>query len=306
MRVLHIDTGRAMRGGQFQVLLLHDTLAGMGWDQVLLAGAAIRTRRRVQDATWQAVLRNARRCDVIHAHDAHAHTLAVLFGAGRPVVVTRRVAFRIRKSAASRWKYSRASHYVAISRYVASVLRRAGVPEQKISVVYDAVLEHAEKGSRAAVTRRASDGSMNGFRLVSPNLDDPLKCRDLALQASRRASLSLSLSDDLMQDLGSADAFLYLSESEGLGSAILLAMSFGVPVIASAVGGIPEIVFDGDTGLLVDNDVESVCSAIRRLREDRQMGARMAEAALTRIGSEFSPERNAQLTAEAYRLVVGR
>ncbi len=305
MRVLHIDTGGAMRGGQYQVLLLHDSLANMGLDQVLLAGAAIQARRRVEAASWRSVLRHSRGCDVIHAHDARAHTLAAVCGSGRPVVVTRRVAFPLGKGAASRWKYRRATRFLAISQFVAGVLRRGGVPGGKIGIVYDAVPWVAERERRNAAKRGARERPRPGFRLVSPNLDDPLKCRGLALQASRRAGLPLCLSDDLTRDLRSADAFLYLSESEGLGSAILLAMSFGVPVIASSVGGIPEVVSDGATGLLVENDVESIASAIRHLRADRDLRIRLTENGLKRIRSEFSPERTAKSTADAYHLVIG-
>ncbi len=64
--------------------------------------------------------------------------------------------------------------------------------------------------------------------------------------------------------------FVYITRSEGLGSAILLAMSAGVPVVASNIGGIPEIVVDGESGLLVENDAAQIAAAILRLKQDRE------------------------------------
>ena len=293
-----------MRGGQYQLLLLYDTLAERKWEQSLVAGDGILGRRNVERANWRSVRRLARDCDLLHAHDARGHTLAVMHGRGRPVVVARRVAFPIRNGPASRWKYRRATHYIAISEFVASVLRSGGVPPDKISVVHDAA-------PGVTATRRPSNpvearepGLKGGFRIVSPDFEDPLKCRDLAVAACTHAGVALHLSDNLRRDLQSADALLYLSQSEGLGSALLLAMSLRVPVIASAVGGMPEVVSDGANGLLVENDIKSISSAIGCLRRDRAMRRRLADAGLKRVRAEFSSERMAERTARVYRRVL--
>ena len=305
MRVLHIDTGKAMRGGQYQVLLLYDTLSVRNCNQAFLAGPAIRTRRKFEQTSWRSLRRRARECDILHAHDARAHTLAMLHGAGRPVVVARRVAFPIQDGFASRWKYRRAAHFVAISNYVARVLEHGGVPPEKITVVHDAAPQAGafRQNSRSADIRGTT--AREGLRVVSPAIDDPLKCGELAVAACKRAGVSFVLSRDLPRDLGSADALLYLSRSEGLGSALLMAMSLGVPVIASAVGGIPEIVTDDATGLLVENDIDHIVSALRRLQRDSDLRVRMADAALERVRTDFTPERMADLTTQVYRRTLG-
>ena len=69
--------------------------------------------------------------------------------------------------------------------------------------------------------------------------------------AWRRSSIS-QISQHLEADLRDAAMLVYLTASEGLGSGALLAMSAGVPVIASRVGGLPEIVRHRETGLLVE------------------------------------------------------
>lgn len=74
------------------------------------------------------------------------------------------------------------------------------------------------------------------------------------------------------------DVFVYPSMYEGLGSAVLDAFYFKVPVIASDVGGIPEMVFDGETGLLVEpKDEDALYEAIIQLYQDRGLGRRLAE-----------------------------
>ena len=140
---------------------------------------------------------------------------------------------------------------------------------------------------------------------MAPKLEDPLKGRDLAVAACQLANVELCLSDDLVRDLNVADVLLYLSQSEGLGSAILLAMTRGLPTVASRVGGIPEVVTDGVTGLLVENNPESIASALERIRDDIPLRTTISAAALERVRTEFSPDRMAARTMAVYRRVLG-
>src|ERR1700733_12323344 len=145
MRILHLDSGREMRGGQWQVLSLHRGLIDDGYDSVLLApeGSPLLEAAAAADLP-RDVLRPlrlgllSRRFSVVHAHDARSHTLAALFSRV-PFVVSRRVAFPVRDSAISRWKYRRPALFLAVSRHVATQLRDAGVEERRIEVVYDGV-----------------------------------------------------------------------------------------------------------------------------------------------------------------------
>ena len=305
MRILHLDTGREMRGGQHQVLLLHDSLAGGDCEQTLLAGPAIRSIRGFESTTWSSVRRHAAKCDLIHAHDARAHTLALIHGRGKPVVVARRVAFPIGLGPASQWKYRKAAHFIAISRHVADTLASGGVPPERVSVVYDAAPDKAifrPYAPSGASERRAGRES---FIVVTPSSDDPLKGRDLAVAACLRSGTELIVSDNLARDVPWADLLLYVSKSEGLGSAILVAMLAGLPVVASNVGGIPEAVEHGVTGVLAENDVASIAEAIGRVRTDRSMRERMSKAALEKVKVKFNREKMAEQTARVYARVLG-
>ncbi|MYC67446.1 MAG: glycosyltransferase family 4 protein [Acidobacteriia bacterium] len=305
MRILHLDTGREMRGGQHQALLLHESLAQRDCEQTLLAGPAIRSTHGFEAITLSSIRRHSAKCDLIHAHDARAHTLALIHGRGKPVVVARRVAFPIGRGPASRWKYRKAAHFIAISRHVADTLASGGVPPERVSVVYDAAPD--EEIFRPYTPSGASErrAGRNDFIVVTPSSDDPLKGRDLAVAACLRSGAELIVSDNLARDVPWADLLLYVSKSEGLGSAILIAMLAGLPVVASNVGGIPEAVENGVTGVLAENDVASIAEAISRVRTDRGMRERMSKAAFEKVKVKFNRNRMAEQTARVYARVLG-
>src|SRR5436190_2168374 len=141
MRVLHLDSGREMRGGQWQVLRLMRGLRERGHQQELMCRggsplfqAALQESFDVYPLSIGRFPSAARAADLVHAHDARTHGLAAFFPRG-PIVVARRVGFPIHTGFFSRIKYQRASHFIAVSRYVADVLRTSGVPDSRISVV---------------------------------------------------------------------------------------------------------------------------------------------------------------------------
>jgi L-malate glycosyltransferase len=91
--------------------------------------------------------------------------------------------------------------------------------------------------------------------------------------------------------LACADLFLLPSETESFGLAALEALACGVPVVASAVGGLPEVVRHADTGLLVPPaDPEALAAAIASLLDDEPRRLRMAQAARVDAVARFSPE----------------
>jgi glycosyltransferase involved in cell wall biosynthesis len=96
------------------------------------------------------------------------------------------------------------------------------------------------------------------------------------------------------------------SRREGFGFACLEAMAHGVPVVASAVGGLLDLVVDGETGLLVrPGDVSALRAALHRLLGDPELRRRLGEAARERALTHFSWERGARLTKSAYEEALG-
>src|ERR1022692_2250696 len=135
MNILHLDLGKEMRGGQHQVLLLMRALERRGHHQLLLARPGSPLVRNFGATPLGARLPSG--FDVIHAHDSAAHTRALT--SRLPLVVSRRVAFPVKRGILSRLKYRRASHYIAVSNFVADELQRGGVAAQKIIVIFDGV-----------------------------------------------------------------------------------------------------------------------------------------------------------------------
>jgi glycosyltransferase involved in cell wall biosynthesis len=291
MRVLHLDTGLTMRGGQWQALLLARGLRNRGIEQTLLARGELLARLEAEGfeaapVSWGAVRRL--RATLVHAHDAHAHTWAAL-ALRRPLVVSRRVAFPVKTGLLSRLKYARADLFLAVSRFVAGRLTEAGIAARRIRVVYD--------GAEPAPLRSLRPRT----QILAPRFDDPKKGSVILSESG----LDVKYSTDLIADLAGARVFVYLTREEGLGSAALLAQAAGVPVVASRVGGLPEIVVHEETGLLTENEPAAVRRAVERIVNDSDLHRRLALNALQRFEERFTVEHMVDATLAAYRELAG-
>jgi hypothetical protein len=286
-----------MRGGQWQALYLIRGLIAAGHRARLLApagsplmNAAAAQQVDVQPLGIGRLLRAAAGVDLVHAHDARAHTRALI--ASKPLVVSRRVAFPVRRNIASWWKYRRPVHYLAVSQCVKRILMEAGIEPEKITVVHDGVPVDSwpKTGDRS--------------RVLAVDLEDPGKGKKLIEEAAALADIPVHFSDNLIRDLPEAAVFVYITDLEGLGSAVLLAMAAGAPVLASRAGGLPEIVDDGATGLLTSNEPPAIAKQIQRLLADRPLALRLAARARSRVEKEFSLERMVNETLRAYERIL--
>lgn len=106
--------------------------------------------------------------------------------------------------------------------------------------------------------------------------------------------------EDVPALLAEAHLLVHPSRSEGLSNTILEAMAEGLPVVATSVGGTPEIIEDGRNGLLVPpNSPKALTEAIRRLLDDPGLRARLGAAALASVREQCSP---AAVTAQYERI----
>lgn len=102
-----------------------------------------------------------------------------------------------------------------------------------------------------------------------------------------------------------ADVFAHTSRWEGFGIVLLEAMLAGLPVVATRVSAVPEIVVDGETGLLAPaGDVDAVAAALSTVLRDRTLGARLGAAGRSRAQDEFSVARMADRTLEVYEAAL--
>ena len=160
MRILHLDTGRTLRGGQQQVLFLMQGLGSQGHSQMLLsptgAPTGMQARRAgfpvteiamgpLADLTAIPRIRSMIQRfqpDILHLHDARAHGLGYLANRTlkRPMVVSRRVAFPLRMGFWSRYKYfAPRQRFIAVSVFVKALMVESGIQAPLIDVVYDCV-----------------------------------------------------------------------------------------------------------------------------------------------------------------------
>jgi glycosyltransferase involved in cell wall biosynthesis len=105
--------------------------------------------------------------------------------------------------------------------------------------------------------------------------------------------------------LAEAACLVLPSHEEGLPLALLEAMHAGVPVVATSVGGVPEIVEDGRHALLVaPRDPEALASALGRVLDDRELATRLSEAARVHALAKYTPDRLAERVGALYREVL--
>jgi glycosyltransferase involved in cell wall biosynthesis len=109
---------------------------------------------------------------------------------------------------------------------------------------------------------------------------------------------------DVPQILGTADIFVLASQNEGNPLALMEAMAAGLPVVATAVGGVPELIVDRKSGLLVmPGDCEGLALAMLRLFRSAEMRRTMAACAAEQALQTFSASRMAQAYMELYERI---
>ena len=346
VRILHIDTEPGWRGGQNQVYLLHRGLvaAGMASTVVCRRDEALHLRLAAEGLpvvpvaagagfglrVSAAIRRRLGPGTIVHAHAsaAHGQALVAVLGTATPLIVTRRVDFRLKAGPVARWKYGpRITRFVAVSSAIARILAEGGVPAQRIQVINSGVPEPTTVPDRAGV--RAELGLPPDARLVvcpAALVDHkghrflfdawrrlaPAATLLLCGEGERREVLMAAAADlpsvrflgfraDLPRLLAASDLAVLSSVEEGLGSVLADCHLHGLPVVASAAGGIPEVVADGISGLLVPpGDAPALANALGRLLDDEALRASLAAGAKIQ-GRNFLIDR----TIAAYRELYG-
>ncbi|MDK2972278.1 MAG: hypothetical protein PWP23_2033 [Candidatus Sumerlaeota bacterium] len=281
---------------------------------------------------------------LVHAHTGNAHTLAYSCVHGRvPIVVTRRVDFPVKRNFLSRRKYRAPGvHFIAISNGVADVLRAGGVPAERLDVVFSGVDPTRFVGATGReALRREWEVTEPGpvFGMVGSYVDhkDPLNlvaaaallARDASLpnarivlvgegelrpqleDAIRRDALGNVLLTGWRQDIGDClaafDVFVMPSKLEGLCTSLLDAQAAGLPCIGTDTGGIPDVVRDGETGLLVPpRDPAALAAAMKRLWSDATLRARLREAGPLAVEARFSVQSMVGGTLAVYQRILAK
>ena len=135
--------------------------------------------------------------------------------------------------------------------------------------------------------------------------------RSMAEELVRKLNIASSVcflgkQEEFSGVLANSDVFLLPSETESFGLAALEAMSCGVPVVASNVHGLPEVVIDGETGFLAEvGDVDTMAEQAIRILKDPELRKEMGQAARDRVLKKFEIETTIDRYEQFYRQVVG-
>jgi glycosyltransferase involved in cell wall biosynthesis len=280
--------------------------------------------------------------DVVHFHTSRAHSMAPFArGRASALVVTRRMDYRPNRLFAP-FLYNRAVDAVAaISNRVADALGAAGVSRDRLRIIPSGVdcahFRRASSSEREAARLRLGVGSdemlvgtvgmleeRKGHRYLLEAMAtlkrirgdaSRFKCaiagdgamRDELSRLARQLGIAdeiifLGMVGDSRQLLDALDIFVFPSLSEGLGVALLEAMACGLPVIASRVGGVVDIVEDGRSGLLVlPGEVASIAEALAKLANDKSQQLQLGSAATVRVVENFSMDAMTRKTIDLYR-----
>jgi glycosyltransferase involved in cell wall biosynthesis len=282
--------------------------------------------------------------DLIHAHDPHAVSMAsmalsTLSDRRRPVlVIARRVDFHLKRNAFSRWKYKQVDAAICSSNAIRAMVVEDGIDNACAFTVYEGVQVdrigaqpvtdvHKELwltpgapvvGNIAALVphkgqRYLIDAAPTVVRAMPDTqvlIFGEGELRPALLRQIKHLGLEhhvrlVGFRPDILSLLKGLDLFVMSSISEGLGTSILDAMAASKAVVATTTGGIPEVVEDGVTGVLVPpHNAPALAEAILRLLKDAPLRRRMGEAGLARVHGQFNVDRMIDETLAVYERVA--
>lgn len=359
--VIHISGAVSWRGGEQQLWYLAGELREHGIRQAILcpagsplarkaqaAGILTRTYRKTGALNVQAArqLRSVVKeisATVIHAHDSHGHSIAilsaVLVGNKVPVIVSRRVDFAPGTSFLSRYKYNHpaVARIICVSDKIHRVMARYLDDPLRLVTIHSGIdTDRFPYTSRTGYLREefhlgpgdiligntsaiavhkdyftfldtaailvSQDPRFRFFIIGDGDLRQKVQAY-LEAKGLQDKVIMTGFREDIPRILPDLDVFLMTSTTEGLGTTILDAFACKVPVVATAAGGIPEMVIDGHTGLLAPvRDPEALASCIMRVAGDKELTSALTRSAYESL-SHFSKENTARETMIIYEAV---
>jgi glycosyltransferase involved in cell wall biosynthesis len=306
LRIAHVNVARGYRGGERQTELLIRELASADVRQTLVARRGEPLAERFEDVDVElrvisgnplAVAMATRGADLVHVHEGRSVYGAYLRSliSSTPYIVTRRINNPIRDHKLAHKAYRRAKFVVAVAPQVADVVNHfdsliklrvihssssgltvdeaqsASIKNEfpgKFLVGHVGALDNKQKGQEyiVQVARELQDSHPEiHFLLVGGGDDEAM----LKHAAAGLGNLTFTgFIENVGDYLAAFDLFILPSNKEGIGSILLDAMEQRLPIVASGVGGVPDIVHDGKNGKLIEpRRTDQLKSAILQLRE---------------------------------------
>ncbi|MGD8324414.1 MAG: glycosyltransferase family 4 protein [Gammaproteobacteria bacterium] len=342
--VCHINVARGYRGGERQTELLIRELAKRGISQALICRRSEPLSRRLRDIDLEirqvsghfpGVAFVCGRAEILHVHEGRSVYAAWLRHcfAGTPYVITRRVNNPIREHRWAHKTYRAAAKVACVAPQVAEIVR-AWDPAVDVAVVHSGssglepnsetvrairaqwpdkflighvgALDNAQKGQEylLEVARICEHQHPELHFLFVGGGDDERVLRELAGDLGNVTFTGFV--DNVGDYLGAFDLFVLPSNREGIGSILFDAMEQRLAIVASRVGGVPDIVRHNENGLLIDSaSPEQLLEAIIRLYGDAPMRKRLGEAGM-RIAADFTASAMCEKYIAIYSETLGR
>lgn len=359
--VIHLSTARSWRGGEQQVAYLVEELHAMEVPQLVVCAvdspmAAFCAKVGVEhhalgfrasfdpfNARRLAVIARKWKTDLLHTHDSHGHTAAILantfFGMNVPLVVSRRVDFPISSGFSARWKYGHPSvkRILCVSDAIKAITAQALERPEVLRTVYSGIDParfaagadgrlHKELGLDPAVPLVGNVAALaphkdlfTFIRMAEcihrqhPEVRFVLigegELRNDLEQETKRRGLNEVLHftgfrKDVDRLLPELDVMAMTSRTEGLGTSILDAFAAKVPVVATAAGGIPELIEEGRTGLLRPvGDDAALAQAVERVLDDHALRDQLVASGTQKLQG-FTRHATARATLAEYQAVM--
>jgi L-malate glycosyltransferase len=285
-----------------------------------------------------------KKISLVHAHDSHAHTFAYLscavFSNKVRVIVSRRVDFPVGETFLSRVKYNHSciARIICVSDKIREIIQHAIKNPKVLTTIHSGIDESRfENAVSTGILHRefkipANARIVGNISALAPHKDyktfidtaaEVLKTeKDLYffiigdgpekgnIENFRQASgvsdriIMTGFRNDIPAILLELDVMLVTSETEGLGTTILDAFACKVPVVATEAGGIPELVINERTGLLVPvRNVSGLASAVKRVLNEPGLKEKLNRGSEEHL-KHFSRQFTAEQTLSLYKEVL--
>jgi glycosyltransferase involved in cell wall biosynthesis len=281
------------------------------------------------------------RPDIVHVHSRRGADSFGLLGArlaSFPIVLTRRVDHAEFSWWAKR-KYALVDHIIVISEAIQKVLIQAGVNPQQISLVHSAVAPYtsmiSQKDFHQTFNLNREDFAIGVVAQLIPRkghrylieampgildrfprsrflffgqgaMEETLK-KLVKQKALEHAVIFAGFHDNVRDFLPHLDLLVHPALMEGLGVALLEASFAGVPIVASRAGGIPEVVLDGENGLLVPSgDAQALTQAIVTALADSDLRKKLGEGGRRLVEERFSVASMIEGNLKVYEAIVAQ
>ncbi len=341
MHICHVNLASGYHGGENQTLTLIKQQIAMGYPLTVVANPKSPFAQAIRKLDCRLVLAKnyfqAHRktvtagCNLIHVHEGRAIYWAwiqsQLFGI--PYIVTRRIDNPLKKKFLANLAYRHASAAVGLSNEIVARIQDAypqlttyKIPSSPVAYPVDAAQVAAIKNqfsNKFLVIHAANMLKHKGFNVTidaarkleasHPQvhfalLGDGKERETLAAQASGLSNLSfMGKQSNMGCWFAAADLMIHPSYTEGLGSVILEGLHAGLTAIGSRAGGIPDIIEDRVSGLLITpGDSQALAESVIELVENSELKSRLVAGAQHKLKA-FDIQQTALLYQDIYQKV---